>query len=251
MAADQESVRGVDPLGRYTIAGLEYPAGLNSTVSAVELAVQMNTALLNQGVGQRFEEIFFVTHSFGGILVQEMLHQALLSPGGEGAVNEKTKLGSLYDKTKLVFLIATPAEGADLASMTRKLTGMGTPILSDLRRIDENSYLRSLRNTWAALLSNGKLAPQLACAYETVPTWGFVAVPQDKISTNCRGVPFPAAEDHNMIVKPSTSSAAIHGWVRGKLAEHRLASTAPNTSQTVAEPAPTHLLGTRFSSEAR
>src|SRR4051794_40364613 len=87
------------------------------------------------GIGER--PVVFVTHSMGGLLVKEMIRNAI----SEGV----PRWEAIAAQTRGVCFIATPHSGANLANYVKFLTHfLATVSVEDLRRNEPN--LRQLNN---------------------------------------------------------------------------------------------------------
>jgi hypothetical protein len=211
MANDREEVRGQAPLSRYAIGTLGYPATRSNRLTIPQIATQLLTELTDTGVFEKYDNIIFVTHSMGGLVVKQMLLDA------------STPLHPpLRERTRVVFLISTPSKGAPAVDFVKALPKIALgPLVFDLKPISENTYLQDLDKQWDNFLRarRGSVNLRIYCAYETLPTSGITVVPEQYTSTLCDQTPFPVDADHIQIVKPNSEQAAIYTWVRGRIAE--------------------------------
>jgi len=222
MANDSEGVRGQIPLSRFAIGTLSYPASKADRLTIPQIATQLLIELTDTGVFEKYENIIFVTHSMGGLVVKQMLVDATSSE--QHAVRERTRA---------VFLISTPSKGSPAANFVRALPKIATgPLVFDLKPISENTYLQDLDNHWENFLRSRRSSVNLTvfCAYETMATSGITVVPEQYTSTICDQTPFPVNSDHIQIVKPTSTQSVIYTWVRGRIAEISRSMTPPTSS---------------------
>jgi predicted alpha/beta hydrolase family esterase len=144
--------------------------------------------LEDQGVFQKYREIYFIAHSMGGLIVKRMLVDL-----------HRPKQVEKLRQVKAVLYISTPAQGANSAVVGSWLSL--NPQLRDMRTADLNSFLRSLEDQWQDLMRERKTEtfPLSFCAYETKPTHGITIVNRVYASTTCDHKPFPIDEDHGGI----------------------------------------------------
>jgi pimeloyl-ACP methyl ester carboxylesterase len=189
----------------------------SSTIA--ETATHWLRRLQDEGVFRKYNEIYFIAHSMGGLLVKRMLVD-LNRPGQV----EKLR------QVKAVLFISTPAQGSNLAELGSFLTV--NPQLGDMRVADLNSFLQTVEDQWQDLLRdrNTHLFPRVFCAYETKPTKGTMVVNRVYSATICDENPNPIPEDHSTIVKPISAQADIYIWARARIeATSTLARESPRT----------------------
>lgn len=132
-----------------------------------------------------YEKIIFVAHSMGGLVTLRSLltHRDLLN------------------KVPLVFMYATPQEGADIAAWAKVVSN--NPALSQLITADSNTYLQQISDDWRTLTDRER--PKVVCAYERASTHGVKVVDWKSATRFCEGASTAIAEDHLGIVKPDRS----------------------------------------------
>jgi len=181
---------------------------LNRTSGIEEVATRVLRQLEDEDVFKKYREVYFISHSMGGLVVKRSLIKL-----GRAKQIEKLR------QVKAVMYISTPAQGADLASLGSWMSA--NPQLHDMRPADLNSYLQALENDWNDLLRDrgNDLFPRSYCAYETKSTFGTLVVNRIYAVTSCDQNAHPVDEDHVNIVKPANSKADIYLWVKARIQE--------------------------------
>jgi pimeloyl-ACP methyl ester carboxylesterase len=135
-----------------------------------------------------YEEVYFVAHSMGGLVVLEFLttDQALLS------------------KVPAIVTYSSPFGGAQIVNIAQHV--LKNRALENLKDVNGNDQLVSLHNRWKRIKETVPYAPRVKCAYETAdfPGLGKPVVTFSQSTGLCDGVPAPIREDHIGIVKPRT-----------------------------------------------
>jgi pimeloyl-ACP methyl ester carboxylesterase len=181
---------------------------LQRTSGIEEIATRVLRQLEDEGVFKKYREVYFVSHSMGGLVVKRSLIKL-------GRAKEIQKLRQV----KAVMYISTPAQGAELASLGRWLSA--NPQLYDMRPAELNTYLQGLENDWNDLLRDrgNDLFPRSYCAYETKLTFGTLIVNRVDALTGCDQNAHPVDEDHSSIVKPANMKADIYRWAKARIQE--------------------------------
>jgi hypothetical protein len=184
----------------YRIATYRYDSPLLGRTSTIQ---EVSTRMLQEleGVFRKYNEIYFIAHSMGGIVTKRVLVN-LNNP----ADIQKLRL------IKAVLYIATPAQGADLADLGVWLSL--NPQFSDMRSANSNSYLQNLEDEWANLIRQRRdeWFPRCFSAYETKPLVGRMIVSRISAITYCDQNAAPIDEDHISIVKPTSTQSSIYKW---------------------------------------
>lgn len=191
----------------FTVATYRYDSPyLQRTSSINEIAGRMLRQLEDEGVFEKYKEIYFIAHSMGGLVVKRVLVD-LNRP------NQTAKLR----KVKAVLYISTPAQGADMAEVGSWLSV--NPQLRDMRPADFNTFLQTLEDQWQNLLRDrgSERFPQSFCAHETKPTHGIIIVSRVYASTFCDQNSFAVDEDHANITKPGSVESDIYVWARARI----------------------------------
>lgn len=188
-------------------AGYDTPL-LAQTSGVEEVATRLLRQLEDRGVFRSYKEIYFITHSMGGLVAKRILVD----------LNRPSQVEKLR-RVKAVLYISTPAQGANIAELGSWLSL--NPQLRDMRPADLNSFLQSLENQWQNLVRDRgpEHFPLSFCAYETKPTYGIHVVSRVYAATSCDQNPFPVDADHGDIVKPASTEAHIYAWARARVQE--------------------------------
>lgn len=102
---------------------------LAQTSSLEEVATRLLRQLEDRGAFRSYREIYFITHSMGGLVTKRILVD----------LNRPTQVEKLR-RVKAVLYISTPAQGAKLAEIGSWLSL--NPQLRDMRPADLNSFLQ-------------------------------------------------------------------------------------------------------------
>jgi hypothetical protein len=193
---------------RFSVARVRYDTPLLTRTSTIEEIATRVLRLLEDERVFNHEEIYFVTHSMGGIITKRMMT----------ALNRQSQLEKLR-RVKAVLFISTPAQGANIAEIGSWLSF--NPQLRDMRPADMNSFLQALENEWGDLFRERRPSrfPLSLCAYETKPTYGMLIVPRVYTATYCDQNPIAIDENHADVVKPRNADADIYKWSRARILE--------------------------------
>jgi pimeloyl-ACP methyl ester carboxylesterase len=202
-----ELMNGDNMLREFTVATLGYYTPLLSRASTIEeLSTRLLSYLHDRRVFEEYREIYFVTHSMGGLLVKRMLTD-LHRP------NEIKKLRQV----KAVLFISTPAQGASVAEIGSWFSE--NPQLRDMGEAELNSFIQSVENQWQNLMRERGAAqfPRSFCAYETLPIRGLMIVNRIYAATSCDHNPIGFDENHVNIVKPLGIESDVYIWARSRI----------------------------------
>jgi hypothetical protein len=175
---------------------------------------------------KHYNEIYFIAHSMGGLVVKRTL-VGLNRP----ATIEKLR------QVKAVLYIATTARGSELAHTVYFLSS--NPQLRDMAPADFNSFLRSIESQWENLFRERQVFPRSFCAHETKPTYGFLIVSPTYAHTYCDENPIEVNENHFNIVKPSIMESDIYVWARARILD---SSTLAQGNESVSLQLTPHVL---------
>ena len=206
---DNEEMRFGPLLSTYAIGALGYPASTSDRLSIEQISTRLLTDLYDEGIFDNYNQVFFISHSLGGLVVKEMLNDLWM---------EDPKSS---EKVMAVFLISTPSQGAPAANFMKLLPEViSGRLVADLETIDQSTYLQSLESSWQRLLRgrDSRNLPRVFCAYETQDTGPLLVVPQAYTATMCDETPRAENTDHIKIVKPEGKEDSIYRWVRGRIA---------------------------------
>jgi hypothetical protein len=173
----------------------EYPTKLfGDCLPITDLANNMRLHLKNSNVFEDHEQIIFLAHSMGGLLVRQFL----------------LRNRDIAQKVPLVFFFATPTAGSALANVGSTLSQCSQ--VSDLRTLDVNSYLGGQQSDW---LSSGLQERVISyCAFETKSTVGTTLVNRSSATLLCTKDPDALPTDHVDTVKPRGPDDLSHMIVR-------------------------------------
>jgi pimeloyl-ACP methyl ester carboxylesterase len=127
----------------------------------------------------RHNEIVFVAHSMGGLIVQRLLltHH------------------DLAPKVRFIYFLSTPQEGAAIARLGHALNE--DPNLQQMFPGDSNTYLQNIEAEWMG----AKFGIPRYCTIERKPTHGVLVVDRESGTRNCEKV-VALDEDHAGVAKP-------------------------------------------------
>lgn len=210
MHEDDTSLGGAPALSTYSTATLGYPARSSDRYSLHDIIAKLRGELAMQPELEKHKAIYFVAHSFGGLVVEQLLVYAHLSPGS-----------LLAERTRAAFLIATPSQGAPLADVAARLLGAAAgPLVVNLQLKDTGNFLQGLQEEWRIVREARKEAGKpivFQCAYELRPTVATTfIVRRENVDPSCNA--FPIDANHIQIVKPTKREAQIYQWLRRNLA---------------------------------
>lgn len=144
-----------------------------------------------------YNEIVFVGHSMGGIIIRDLLN------------NSK----DIASNVTAIVTYASPFEGSNLANFSRYLSS--NPQAVDLRS-GTNSYLQNVASQW--LRFNAEI-PSF-CAYELETTYGVMVVQRNSAIEGCNSPPYRALQtDHSGTVKPSSQASRSYAFLRYAIEE--------------------------------
>src|ERR1700722_16584537 len=172
---------------RYRLRAIEWQGGaMPLTTRAVNVLATLDTELVNQ------RPIIFICHSYGGLLVKQLLRSA-----SDIAVEYQR----VTSRVEGIVFLGTPNSGSTIASFVSALK----PLLQSSTAIDElrrsstalqnlSYWFRNNANRWA-----------LRVYFETMPTRGVIVVDESSADLGIAGViPIGIDADHLAICKPTT-----------------------------------------------
>jgi tetratricopeptide (TPR) repeat protein/predicted esterase len=205
-------------------------------MSLPDRAGQVLDRLLQKGVGQR--PVVFVCHSLGGLLVKHVLRKS--SDAGDAPK------GRLAASTRGVLFLATPHNGAVLASLLNELrTVLGTTVsIADLREHD--AHLRDLFNWYRRAADQRGI--RTVTYYESRSVLGVLPIVNPTSAHPGVGEdPVELDEDHLSIAKPRERDSQVCDALAAMVREHLLGSettpvwpvdTLPSAPRVVPEAMP-------------
>lgn len=175
-----------------------------------EVAVQLRAELEKRKALEACQQIYFVTHSMGGLVTKRMI----LSLANEGESDRLARIRAL-------FLIGTPTYGSKLGSLA-KLVSLN-PQFQNMDPMDVNTYLQTLDHDWQTFLrkrnTEGRKFPLSFCAYEASPTFFTWVVNRVSAAPNCDATPLSVDKDHMGIVKPESRNTEPYPMVKRYILE--------------------------------
>ncbi|MFZ5965496.1 esterase/lipase family protein [Thalassococcus sp. BH17M4-6] len=174
------------------IATYHYPSnvwergGLSISQVADDLRLRLESSKFDQ-----YDQVVFVSHSMGGLVTRNFL----------------LKNREYAAQVPLMFFLATPSGGSNLADIASYITGNNDQIRG-LQELENNNFLQDQTSSWQSWA--GRTNIKTLCAYETVPTKRFYVVEQVSAQLLCTEKPVPVAENHSNIVKPNGPDATVY-----------------------------------------
>ncbi|MEO5864348.1 MAG: hypothetical protein ABIQ79_04850 [Nitrospiraceae bacterium] len=172
-----------------------------------DIANNMRVHLKNDDVLAGHEQVVFMAHSMGGLVVRQFLLR-----NREDA-----------NKIPLAMFFATPTAGSNMADIARLVSACAQ--VDDLRTIDVNSYLKSQQSDWLSSGLPEKIVSR--CAFETKPSGGFLTVDRSSATLLCSKDPEALPTDHSAAVKPNSTTDLSHIVVRNALKDLPFPNSPP------------------------
>ena len=180
--------------------------------------------LVSRKVFERYDEIYVIAHSMGGLVTKSILTQ--LNHGEDVAHLRRVK-GVVY--------LSTPAQGAHIASVGAFL--LGTDQLKNMEPASLNAYISSLEDQWIRLIEDRDSAnaesPRAYCAYETLELSYVLVVPREMAASRCDGVLQAMPFNHSGMAEPTKRDADPYLWAMGKIQESVIAGKYNQTTKTL------------------
>ena len=124
-------------------------------------------------------------------------------------------------KIKAVVFLATPAQGADLASIGAWISL--NPQLGNMEKAHLNAFIQSLEDQWVQLMEDRiktkEMFPLAYCAYETLKTGLWLVVPRELAASRCDEPLYPMPFNHSDMAQPTSVENDPYLWVMGKIQE--------------------------------
>jgi hypothetical protein len=173
-----------------------------STMPLPDRATNLLATLDADGLGS--QPLFFITHSLGGLVVKQMLRNAVDSG------NSQWK--AIVEKTQGIVFISTPHSGSDIADWIKYLGGILTTVSVDELK-SHDPQLRGLNSWYRNHEQFGQIPIRVYC--EKKKTMGILVVSETSADPSIQGVtPIPMDDDHVSICKPSSQQALIYKGVK-------------------------------------
>ena len=186
----------------YPVSALRQP--VKKEMDLFERAGNVLERFAGSGIGER--PIVFVAHSLGGVLVKIVLRKSCDSDDQEWR--------RVADSTKLVFFLATPHLGSELANLGKVIpyTSRHVALLANEAGLleDLNGHYRALANSRDDLTT--------VVYYEKHATKGVVVVSRESADPGvARENPIAVDRDHINICKPSDSEDMVYRGVKRRI----------------------------------
>lgn len=184
----------------------DYPSSIFGKSQSVASLGRLLRDNLNQINIAQYENVIFITHSLGGIVVREYLID-----------NIETSINVVG-----VFAFAAPMDGSHLANIASKF-GQGQTIFELRNEKSANGYVGNLIDRWVG--KKPAIPIRNWCGYETEPLFGtlgryisyFISlqvVTPGSAKHLCSEDSFPIPGNHWSIVKPTNVDHLAHDRVR-------------------------------------
>lgn len=174
-----------------------------------ERATNRLALLSAKGFGEK--PIVWVCHSFGGLLVKQMLRHLDTSLG-------EPTWKTILDRTRGIVFLSTPHHGSDLASYMSYLKHLlrNTVTIKELKA--HEPHLREL-NLWFRRRV-GALNIKIQVYYEKLPVFGILVVNETSADPGITDViPIPMEDTHITICKPASREGILYRRVKQFLKE--------------------------------
>jgi len=150
--------------------------------------------------------ICFVTHSFGGLVIKELLRIASDRSSAEQDVKE------LVSRVSRIAFLGTPHLGADLATWARRFRWLSRPSTVTERVVRNDEYLRSL-NLWYRRYATDNGIGTLTLIETRRTCFGRVVKP-DSADPGLPSNPIPVDADHFGLASPESRESEVYRLVR-------------------------------------
>lgn len=167
-------------------------------LSIHELGVEMRSVLRDRGVLDH-EELAFVAHSLGGLVVKAFL----------------LTFREYVKKTRSLYFFGVPSKGTELTRVARYLSD--NPQSGEVVSVEVGSYLEKQLIDWRTLNSPAPRFP-IYCAYEMLPApiYGSIVVDFSSAIEGCYEAPEAILADHRQMVKPQNRETTAYVLLRDK-----------------------------------
>jgi pimeloyl-ACP methyl ester carboxylesterase len=180
-----------------------------SSSNITEIANRFRQQLQDDGFFSSYQELYFVTHSMGGLITKMML-SSLNTP------SDSDKL----QRVRAVLLVAVPSNGADIASIAAwKSTN---PQFRNMDPGTAQAFLQSIEIQWGDAMRSRTAErpfPRSFVAYETREIAGLKIVPALFTSGLSDLAPIAFDYDHIQLVKPDSPDNDVYKWAKTRILE--------------------------------
>jgi hypothetical protein len=152
-------------------------------------------------------DISFVTHSFGGLVVKQILRSA------ESKASASSAIANILRHTRRVVFLATPHQGADLAGWGDKLRVFFRPSAATAGLIRNDPNLRNL-NLWYRGFSTQNGIQNVTLVETQKTGWFGHVVKPDSADAGLASDPVPIDADHDAICAPASRGSQVYTLIR-------------------------------------
>ena len=200
MAAKDHFFKGADVYVYY------YPTGLDSAPSIRDLAGFMTATLWNDGVTTKYDQIAFVAHSLGGLVVRQFLRTAF----------EK---GEEMPEVRFLYFLGTPHTAVQHRA-AKFIAGTGNALFEDLT--GRTTFVSDLMRDWQNTRQLSELRDFCAHELKKVQILGIAGltllgrkiVHEQSARFSCTADHMPVNENHVQMVKPEDDREMPHLYLR-------------------------------------
>jgi triacylglycerol esterase/lipase EstA (alpha/beta hydrolase family) len=154
----------------------------STAASIVGLADQLRGSLDDHGVFEDHQQVVFLSHSMGGLIVRQFL------------LTKRDRVA----KVPMLYFYATPTNGSELTTIAKQISS--NPQLRGMLPLEGNDLLQSIQSGWLGGDDLRKIPSY--CAYETLPTYGVFVVSMSSATALCNQDLDPITADHIDIIEP-------------------------------------------------
>jgi hypothetical protein len=203
----------IDDIPRLGVWEVEYPAAptlwRGHSMSLVDRASNI-TPLLLEELRLKHGELAFVAHSFGGLVLQQVLRVL-----GDRAPSERAA-AHFVERVRRISFLGTPHRGTEVPSWLELLSHLlrPSPAISGARRNDPN--LRDLNRWCRRFVSDYGVATQTV--QETQKTFFSIVVAPDSGDPGLLSDPIPVDSDHLGLASPASRESEVYIHIRAFLA---------------------------------
>lgn len=161
----------------------QYPTQFSRNLMSIDDQVSnLMNRLEGDKVFSKHNEVVFVAHSMGGLIVQRLLltHH------------------DLAPKVRFIYFLSTPQEGSAIARLGHALNG--DPNLQQMFHGDSNTYLQNIEAEWMG----ANFGTPRYCTIERKSIHGVLVVDRESGTRNCQKV-VALDEDHAGVAKPCST----------------------------------------------
>ncbi len=170
-------------------------------------------------------DVYFVAHSFGGLVFEQLLRTASDRSSAEQNVN------SLVRRINRVVFLGTPHLGADLATWARRFRLLFFPSFATEGLARNDPQLRDLNLWYRRYAAESGIATRTLV--ESRSTWFGRVVKPDSADPGLPSDPIPIDADHFDLASPKSKGSQVYRLVRDYL-KQPVTTFQPRTVVTLA-----------------